>query len=144
MTQRLTIQQVSASTNLSQHTLRYYEKIGLILGVGRANSGHRRYQEEDLEWINFLKQLKATGMPLTEMQAFAKLRRMGPQTAKQRRQMLEAHRKKVLAQIAELSSCIDVIDSKIERHRKSESEQIEKENHDRGKQPKSGQTLKSE
>ncbi len=59
-----TIQQIAKETNLSRHTLRYYERIGLILDVDRAPNGHRRYSDDDIEWIAFLKQLKATGMPL--------------------------------------------------------------------------------
>ena len=85
----LTIQQVAAETGVSNHTLRYYERIGLILDVNRAPNGHRRYSPHDIEWITFLKQLKATGMPLAQMQKFAELRRQGNSTAKQRREMLE-------------------------------------------------------
>ncbi|MDX1523337.1 MAG: MerR family transcriptional regulator [Anaerolineae bacterium] len=115
-----TIQQVAHETGVSSFTLRYYERIGLILDVARAPNGHRRYSEADLEWIAFLKQLKATGMPLTEMQKFAELRRQGNHTAKQRRQMLESHRKSILQQRQMLDDCLAVIDMKIERHRRTE------------------------
>ncbi len=116
----LTIQQVAQETGLSNHTLRYYERIGLILDVGRAPNGHRRYSRDDLEWIAFLTQLKATGMPLAQMQKFAELRRQGVGTAKLRRKMLEAHRKTVVQQMQQLNDCLTVIDYKIERHRRSE------------------------
>jgi DNA-binding transcriptional MerR regulator len=116
----LTIQQVAEETGVSNHTLRYYERIGLILDINRAPNGHRRYSHDDIEWIAFLKQLKATGMPLAQMQKFAELRRQGVGTAKQRREMLETHRKTIVQQMQMLNDCLDVIDYKIERHRRNE------------------------
>jgi DNA-binding transcriptional MerR regulator len=120
MTIELSIQQVSARTGISCHTLRYYERMGLILDINRIPSGHRRYDDNDLEWIAFLKQLKATGMPLVQMQYFAQLRRQGKSTAKQRREMLEAHRQTVIRQIQMLNDSLTIIDHKIERHRQNE------------------------
>src|SRR5690349_1245444 len=64
MTTVLTIQETSATTGLSVHTLRYYERIGLIHPISRSTSRHRRYREEDLRWIEFLLRLRATGMPI--------------------------------------------------------------------------------
>ncbi len=116
----LTIQQVVEKTGVSHHTLRYYERIGLILDVNRAPNGHRRYSDDDLEWIAFLKQLKATGMPLTEMQTFAQLRRQGRGTARQRREMLETHRKTIVREMQMLQDCLTMVDYKIERHRRTE------------------------
>jgi len=120
MKSELTIQQTAKKTNISSHTLRYYERIGLILDINRAPNGHRRYVDADIEWIAFLKQLKATGMPLTLMQEFAELRRQGDQTAKQRRAMLESHRKAILQQMQMLNDCLSMVDYKINRHRQSE------------------------
>ena len=116
-----TIQQVAKETGVSEYTLRYYENIGLMMNVKRAENGHRRYSVDDIEWISFLKQLKATGMPLKKIRAFAALRREGIQTSKQRREMLEAHRDEVLQQIEMLHDCLKVIDYKIQRHRKNEA-----------------------
>ncbi|MEM7344595.1 MAG: MerR family transcriptional regulator [Chloroflexota bacterium] len=124
MKSELTIQQVAAETGVSSHTLRYYERIGLILDVTRAKNGHRRYTADDLEWIAFLKQLKATGMPLAQMQAFAELRRQGLSTAKQRREMLEAHRAIVSQAMEQLQACLTMIDYKIARHRRTEQNQL--------------------
>lgn len=120
MESELSIQQFAEITGVSQHTLRYYERIGLILDIARSQSGHRRYKQDDIEWVAFLKHLKTTGMPLAQMQKFAELRKKGDGTAKQRREMLEAHRETVEKQIAALNDCLSVIDSKIDRHRKTE------------------------
>src|SRR5260370_41253302 len=86
------IQQGAAGTGLSAHTLRYYERVGLLDGVGRAESGHRRYAATDLAWLDLLMRLRATGMPIRQMQEFASLRRRGPETARERRRLLVAHR----------------------------------------------------
>lgn len=125
MNRELTIQQVAEETSLSGHTLRYYERIGLILDINRAQSGHRRYKTDDLEWISFLKQLKATGMPLAQMQQFAQLRREGVSTAGQRREMLEHHRQSILDQMQALNESLAMVDIKIARHRKSEEDMRE-------------------
>ncbi len=77
MSQELNIQKVAHVTGLSVHTLRYYEKIGLLDLVVRTSSGYRHYTEADLSWIEFLKRLRETGMPIATMQKFAELRRKG-------------------------------------------------------------------
>ncbi len=115
------IQQASEQTGLSVHTLRYYEKIGLILDVARNAAGRRQYSDADLQWIRFLKQLKATGMPLVQMKTFAELRRGGHATHAARRGLLAAHRTAVEAQISALHDCLDLIDYKINKHLQGEN-----------------------
>ena len=87
----LTIQQVAQQTGLSIDTLRYYERIGLLEQVGRAQNGHRRYTQHDLDWIDLLIRLRDTGMPRAQMVHFARLRRQGDATLTERRLMLEQH-----------------------------------------------------
>src|SRR6476469_5248036 len=87
----LTISQMAAATGLTEHTLRYYEKAGLVRSVPRAASGHRLYGANDQAWLHFLLRLKATGMPIAAMRAFADLRYAGEHTAGARRALLEAH-----------------------------------------------------
>ena len=114
-------QQMATITGISVHTLRYYEKINLLHDIVRDVNGYRRFSKVDVEWVGFLRQLKATGMSLAEMQLFAELRRQGNHTARQRREMLESHRLKVVDQIEKLHDCLRIIDFKIERHRQKES-----------------------
>lgn len=64
------IQQVASMTGLSTHTLRYYEKIGLIKNVQRDQTGYRQYTDFDLAWIQFLIRLRVTGMPMLKMKQF--------------------------------------------------------------------------
>jgi DNA-binding transcriptional MerR regulator len=118
----LSIQQVAAVTQLSAYTLRYYERIGLLAAIGRASSGHRRYSNQDIAWINFLTRLRATGMPIREMQQFAELRRQGDRSLTQRRQLLEIHQQQVQQQLDELTQNLKVIQEKIQHYRDLEEE----------------------
>lgn len=110
---KLTIQQVAEATGLSVHTLRYYERIGLIHPIDRAENSHRRYTEDDVGWINFLLKLRATGMSIGEMQVYATLQRQGDATLPERIAMLKALRERVEAHLQELHQHLDVICYKI-------------------------------
>jgi DNA-binding transcriptional MerR regulator len=110
----LTIQQVAEATKLSGHTLRYYERIGLIHPIGRAENGHRRYSTNDIGWIDFLTKLRATGMSIQQMQQYAELQRQGDATLVQRIEMLKAHRCNVEARMNELHEHLKLISYKIE------------------------------
>jgi DNA-binding transcriptional MerR regulator len=109
----LSIQQVAQRTGLSIHTLRYYEHSGLLLSVHRLPNGHRRYDESDLRWIDLLKCLRASAMPLSEMQRFAEIIRQGTATVSERREFLEAHRLSVVAQLQEIQHTLARLDTKI-------------------------------
>ena len=113
MSKALTIGEVAATIGVSTHTLRYYEQAGLIRAVGRTQAGHRLYSPADLDWLQFVMRLKATGMPIAGMQAFAALRAEGQPTVGERRDLLVAHRDAVLARIAELQSNLGAIIDKI-------------------------------
>jgi DNA-binding transcriptional MerR regulator len=113
MSKALTIGEVAGMIGVSTHTLRYYEQAGLIRPVGRTQAGHRLYSPADLDWLQFVMRLKATGMPIAGMQAFAALRAEGQSTVGERRDMLVAHRDAVLSRIAELQSNLGAIIDKI-------------------------------
>jgi DNA-binding transcriptional MerR regulator len=113
MSKALTIGEVAGMIGVSTHTLRYYEQAGLIRPVGRTQAGHRLYSPADLDWLQFVMRLKATGMPIAGMQAFAVLRAEGQSTVGERRDMLVAHRDAVLSRIAELQSNLGAIIDKI-------------------------------
>jgi len=122
MDTELSIQQVATLTKLSAHTLRYYEKIGLLVRVSRAASGHRRYSSQDLAWIDFLNRLRATGMPIRAMQEFARLRGQGDSTVSQRRQLLEVHQERIYQQLDRLTQNLKVIEQKIEHYKNLEDQ----------------------
>src|SRR5258706_7968415 len=110
----LTIQEVAEATGLSEYTLRYYERVGLIHPIERADNGHRRYAETDLGWIGFLMKLRATGMSIQQMQRYAELQRQGDATLPERVEILKALRSKVEARLDELAENMKLITYKIE------------------------------
>jgi len=90
METELTIQEAAKRTGLSIDTLRYYERIGLLEPVGRTQSGHRRYTQHDLDWIDLLIGMRKTGMPRAQMVRLAQLSRQGfATTLTERRLLLE-------------------------------------------------------
>lgn len=109
----LTIAEVAERTGLTRHTLRYYERDGLMLGVGRGDSGHRRYTEHDLCWIELLTKLRATGMPIREVRRYAELVRDGDGNETARLELLRAHRERVREQLNTTVAYLDAIDWKI-------------------------------
>lgn len=109
----LTIRQAAEITDLSVHTLRYYEQIGLIHPIDRADNTHRRYTQEDIDWIEFLKKLRATGMSIQDMQIYAALQRQGDVTLPERVEMLKTLQQDVEAHIQELNEHLDLIRYKI-------------------------------
>lgn len=110
----LSIAEVAARTGLTAHTLRYYERDGLLLGeVGRSPSGHRRYTERDVGWITMLTRLRATGMPIREVRAYADLCRVGEGNEEERLAIMNAHRDRVLAQLAQVNEHLGAINAKI-------------------------------
>src|SRR5687768_2550419 len=114
---RLTIQEVSKTTGLSTHTLRYYERIGLIHPIGREQNTHRHYTADDVGWIEFLLKLRATGMSIKDMQKYAILQRQGDATLPERVEMLKSLRDNVEARISELNEHLKLIHYKIEIYR---------------------------
>lgn len=115
MSEALTIGRMAAELGVSTHTLRYYEQAGLLLPVSRTDAGHRLYARTDMDWLRFVMRLKATGMSIAGMQAFAALRARGDETAQERLALLIEHRQSVLDQLAQLQTNLTAIDEKI-RH----------------------------
>lgn len=113
MASHLSIDEVSRRTGLTAHTLRYYERIGLIAPVGRAEGGQRRYAAADLAWIDFLLRLRTTRMPISRMRAFATLRAAGDNTVPDRRRMLETHLQDVLAEMDAMRLSVQALEEKI-------------------------------
>jgi DNA-binding transcriptional MerR regulator len=106
---------MARASGLSAHTLRYYEDIGLIDPVRRSASGHRCYSEHDQRWIAFLLRLRATGMSIQDMLAYAMLRRDGQQldSVVRRQQMLQQHVLTLENRLAALQDNLSVMRDKV-------------------------------
>jgi DNA-binding transcriptional MerR regulator len=110
----LSIAEAAARTGLTAHTLRYYERDGLMLtSVDRAVSGHRRYSDRDLTWIEMISRLRSTGMPIRDVRRYAALVRAGAGNEAERLELLKAHRERVEAQLAQVTAHLRAIDHKI-------------------------------
>ena len=123
MEEELTIQQVAALTGLSGHTLRYYEREGLLDPVSRSSNGHRRYSAADLAWIDFLNRLRTMGMPIRHMKQYAELRRQGERSVSARCALLKAHQQAVREHIDALQQNLAVLEAKIRYYEELEAEQ---------------------
>ncbi len=109
-----TISEVVAFTGLTAHTLRWYERIGLMPHVDRSHTGQRRFTNRDLDWLAFVGKLRLTGMPVAHMVRYAELLREGEHTFEARQELLEATRRDVKTRIAELQDTLAVLDYKID------------------------------
>ena len=107
------IQDVCKKTGLSAHTLRYYEKEGLLTAVNRSRGGFRQYSDEDLEELGLICCLKNTGMSLQEIARFVQLTHKGEHTLRERVELLREHREAVIARIAEMQNYLDKVTWKL-------------------------------
>jgi DNA-binding transcriptional MerR regulator len=116
----VTIAEAARRTGVSAHTLRYYERAGLVVSpVDRTSGGRRRYRHIDLKWIVICTKLRATGMPIKGIRRYAELVAAGPGNEQERLELLEAHRANVLEKLAEVQENLQTIDHKIAVYRGS-------------------------
>ncbi|MED1946926.1 MULTISPECIES: MerR family transcriptional regulator [Brevibacillus] len=108
-----TIKQVADRFGLPAHTLRYYDKEGLLPFVSRDKNGNRLFSELDLNWIALICCLKNTGMPIKEIKEYSDWCKQGSQKLEERKALLIAHREQVEKQIEEFQKNLALIDTKI-------------------------------
>ena len=113
----MTIAQAAEAAGLSVHTLRYYERAGLLAPIERNGSGHRRFTEQDVEWVVVCTKLRATGMPIRRVREYAELVREGDGNEAARLRLLEDHRRDVIDRLAEVERNLELIDYKIGLYR---------------------------
>jgi DNA-binding transcriptional MerR regulator len=113
----LGIAEVARLSGLSQDTLRWYEREGLIPPVGRGPDGRRRFSERDVGMVVMLAKLRATGMPTDDMRAFAQM--IGERAASHGRRLalLESHRLRIADQMAALSDALNALNAKADHYR---------------------------
>ncbi len=97
----MNIREFAAHTGLSAHTLRYYERVGLMGDVGRDEHGYRVYGEQDSQWVTFLHHLRETGMSIREIQRYCSLRDQGDATLAARLALLSRHTEQLAAHLRE-------------------------------------------
>jgi DNA-binding transcriptional MerR regulator len=108
----MTVGEAAELLGLSGHTLRYYERVGLV-NVGRSGSGQRRYDRAALARVIFISRLRLSGMSIRDISEYISLVEQGESTVDQRLELLYRHRDKVRRQISELEFALAVLDYKI-------------------------------
>ncbi|WP_150269279.1 MerR family transcriptional regulator [Paenibacillus tepidiphilus] len=107
------IKTISQKTGLSQYTLRYYEREGVLPEVSRDEHGNRCFHDEDLELLSLIRCLKDTGMPIAEIKQFVSLEREGREALSEQCKLLEAHKRQIEEKIQFFQSFARKIDHKI-------------------------------
>lgn len=112
----MTIAEVSRKYELTQDTLRYYERIGLIPSVNRSKSGIRDYNEKDCKWVEFAKCMRAAGLPIEVLIEYLNLFQQGTETLGARKELLIEQRKQLAQKMEDIKNTIDRLDYKIDRY----------------------------
>ena len=116
----MTITEVSRKFDLSQDTLRYYERIGLIPQVNRTKSGNRDYTEESCRWIELAKCMRLAGVPIETLIEYCALTQQGDSTITVRKELLLEVHKKLVKKMEDTVKTLDRLDYKIDRYEKAE------------------------
>lgn len=112
----MTIKEVSQKYGITQDTLRYYERVGMIPPVTRSQGGIRDYQETDLRWVELAKCMRSAGLPVESMIAYVKLCQEGESTIGDRLKLLTEQRENLLAQRRKIDETLDRLNYKIARY----------------------------
>lgn len=112
----MTIAEVSKKYEISADTLRYYERIGLIPSVTRNKNGIRNYQEEDCNWVEFIKCMRGSGISIEALIEYVSLFQQGPSTSKERKRLLIEERKKLQDRMDEMQTTLKRLNTKIDSY----------------------------
>jgi DNA-binding transcriptional MerR regulator len=116
----MTITEVSKKYDISQDTLRYYERIGLIPAVKRTKGGMRDYSEESCGWIELAKCMRSAGIPIEALIEYCALAQQGDQTITARKELLVEERTKLLEKMEDMKKTLDKLNYKIDIYEKAE------------------------
>jgi DNA-binding transcriptional MerR regulator len=118
MDEKMNIAKVAELTQVSPHTLRYYERTGLLEPVSKDAAGRRQYSPGDLEWIEILKVLRGTGMPISRIRELIQMASEGDSTRKKRIAFYQSYQRELEQQIQARSTAILTIEKKILKHQR--------------------------
>lgn len=112
----MTIKEVSEQLGITQDTLRYYEKVGMIPPVTRTEGGIRNYQEDDLSWVKLVNCMRNAGLPVKVMIDYLNLYKQGDSTIQERCKLLKKQRTKLLEQRKHIEETLEKLNYKIARY----------------------------
>ncbi|MBF2476810.1 MerR family transcriptional regulator [Listeria seeligeri] len=112
----MNIKEASEKTGVSADTIRYYERIGLIPRVSRNENGVRKFDDEDLRWIDFSRQMRRAGMSIEALIDYLSLFREGEKTLEPRMELLKEQRTELKDRIDMMQEALERLDFKIENY----------------------------
>ena len=112
----MTIAEVSEKYDITQDTLRYYERIGLIPRVTRNKSGIRDFTEDDIRWVEFIKCMRSAGLPIETLMEYVKLFQQGDETIEARKRILMEQRRQLVKKMEDMKETLERLDIKIARY----------------------------
>lgn len=115
----MTIKEVSEKFGISQDTLRYYERVGMIPHVTRTAGGIRNYQESDIGWVEMALCMRSAGLPIEAMIEYVRLFQEGDETIPARLQLLLDQREALIEQQAQIDSTLKRLNYKISRYERA-------------------------
>lgn len=115
----MTVSEVGQKYGISQDTLRYYERIGLIPRVNRNKSGFRDYTEEDCNWVGFIKCMRDAGLSIEVLTEYVGMFQQGDTTVETRKELFVEQRKLLIKRIAAVQKTIERLDYKIAKFDKT-------------------------
>jgi DNA-binding transcriptional MerR regulator len=110
------IKEVSEKFNISAYTLRYYEKEGLLPSVQRGDNGNRLYSDTDLEWLQVVYCMRATGMSIAYIKNYIDLCLRGSDTAPERRQIILRQKEIIENHLKEYQALLEVVNKKLKHY----------------------------
>lgn len=112
----MTISEVSQKYGLSQDTLRYYEKAGMIPPIHRTLGGLRDYTDEDCGWVELAKCMRSAGVQVEAIAEYVRLAQQGDKTLADRCQLLKEQRVQLAGQLQSIEAAMERLDYKISRY----------------------------
>jgi DNA-binding transcriptional MerR regulator len=106
------VKQVAENLGLSEHTIRYYDKAGLFPFVSRDKNGYRDFSKEDLYWIEFIKCMRQTHMPVSKLKEIAELYHQGSSTKMKRKDIFLEHQKNLIDQKGLINKSLQTLEEK--------------------------------
>ncbi len=112
----MTIAEVSRMFDITQDTIRYYERIGLLPSVNRKKNGIRDFTEEDCKWVEFIKCMRSAGLPIEALIEYVRLFGQGDETVEARKELLIEQRDLLKLKMEEMQRTVERLSGKIERY----------------------------
>ncbi|GGG61063.1 MerR family transcriptional regulator [Paenibacillus radicis (ex Gao et al. 2016)] len=119
------IKEASERLGCPAHTIRYYEKEGLLPFIKRDEHGNRLFEQQDLHWIKLMTCFRATGMPVAALKKIVDLAIAGPQTIPERRLLLENHKQELKRRQQELDDAFEAVDYKLSVYNEIENGKLD-------------------